>query len=116
MSAKPFSCPWDSGQVGWIYATWQKIVSEWGPGKGAMKKAEKCLLAEVEEYDQYLTGDVYGYIIEDEEGETVDSCWGFFGHKYAEEEGRQALKHAEKQAAAEEKEAAEMACRDMVAA
>ncbi len=33
---------------------------------------------EVEVYDQYLRGDVWGFeVIED--GEVKDSCWGFFG-------------------------------------
>ena len=29
-------------------------------------------------YSQYLKGDVYGYIIEDPDGDEVDSCWGFY--------------------------------------
>ena len=44
-----------------------------------MERAEKCLRSEVETYDDYLTGQVYGYIIEDENGEQLDSCWGFLG-------------------------------------
>ena len=43
--------------------------------------------ASVKEYDQYLTGDAYGYTLYVEEsGENgspkwteIDSCWGFFG-------------------------------------
>ena len=34
---------------------------------------------EVKEYDQYLTGDVWGFIIEDDDGNELDSHWGFFG-------------------------------------
>jgi len=30
MSTGPFSCPWDSGQVGWIYASKQKFIDETG--------------------------------------------------------------------------------------
>ena len=30
MSTGPFSCPWDSGQVGWIYAPKQKFIEETG--------------------------------------------------------------------------------------
>ena len=33
----------------------------------------------VETYDQFLTGQVYGYIIE-KYGEIIDSCWGFYGN------------------------------------
>lgn len=96
MSTGPFSCPWDSGQVGWIFVTRETVLKEWG-GKGArritkrmVKQAEKCLRAEVEEYDQYLRGDVYGYVIEGPDGEQLDSCWGFFGFDYAKEEACEA--------------------------
>ena len=41
-------------------------------------KVEEVLKAEVKVFDKYLTGQVYGYVIEDEEEEHVDSCWGFY--------------------------------------
>jgi hypothetical protein len=92
----PFDCPWDSGQVGFIYMTAQTIEETW-----ALEKAKAALKAEVEEYDLLLTGQVYGYVIEELEGdlendvwEHVDSCWGFFGLEYAKEEGESALKAA----------------------
>ena len=81
---------WDSGQVGWIYATKEMIVKEYGKNK--RKLAEKVLRGEVETYDQYLKGDVYGYIIKNPDGETVDSCWGFYGYEYCIEEGKAMLK------------------------
>ena len=30
MSTGPFSCPWDSGQVGFIYVEKKKVKEEWG--------------------------------------------------------------------------------------
>jgi hypothetical protein len=34
----------------------------------------------VQTYDDYLTGNVWGFIIEDEDEENGgDSCWGFIG-------------------------------------
>lgn len=84
---------WDSGQVGWIYATREDIKANWGYTrltKKRLEQARKLLIAEVETYDQYLTGDIWGYIIEDEDGEHVDSCWGFYGSKDAESEARDA--------------------------
>lgn len=90
MNTRGFSCPWDSGCVGIIYANKAAIVKEFGEGSEAIEKAKACLEAEVKEYDQYLTGDVWGYVIEDESGTHLDSCWGFYGHEYAEEEGRAA--------------------------
>ncbi len=95
MRTGPFSCPWDSGQVGWVYVTREDILKEYG-GKRVTKKmlkdTEKVLQCEVETYDQYLTNDVYGYVIEDATGEDVDSCWGFFGYAYAVGEMQSAVK------------------------
>ena len=50
-------------------------------------KVTNVLESEVKTYDQYLTGDVYGYEIYEvsecdkgcEHKEFVDSCWGFYG-------------------------------------
>ena len=80
MSTKPFSCPWDSCQVGFIYVTKEKIKAEYGnAGKKSIERAIQCMIGEVKEYDNYLTGNVYSYVIEDEQGEHIDSCSGFFG-------------------------------------
>ncbi len=93
MSCSSFSCPWDSGQVGFIYCSLKKAKEE------GVKDIEKCLRSEVEEYDQYLTGDVWGYIVErkddeseDDEWEHEDSCWGFFGEDFVKQEGESMLK------------------------
>jgi hypothetical protein len=97
MSTAPFSCPWDSGQVGWIYVTADKIKQEYRSDPDAAKRAEEYLKGEVETYDQYLRGEVYGYILEGPDGE-VDSCWGFFGLKYAKDEALAVLnRHASEQ-------------------
>jgi hypothetical protein len=34
---------------------------------------------EVEEYDKYLTGDIWSFNLVDTEGDSIDSCGGFFG-------------------------------------
>ena len=74
---------WDSGQVGYIYVTKEALLSEHKGKKiitPAMKKyAEGVLRAEVEAYDQFLRGEVYGFVVEDEDGDTVESVWGYFG-------------------------------------
>ena len=88
MSTGAFSCPWDSGQVGYIYCILADVDREWA---GDREKALAYLKGEVETYNQYLTCDVWRYVIEDANGESVDSCCGFFGYEYAEEEGQSAL-------------------------
>lgn len=71
---------WDCGQLGFIFVSKDKIKEEYGnSGKRNMEKARQLLLSEIKTYDDYLTGQVYGYIIEDEEGEHIDSCWGYYG-------------------------------------
>lgn len=85
----PFSCPWDSGQVGWIYATHEKIKEEFGKiNEETLKKTEEILRTEVKEYNHYINGDVYGYVLQrikvcpqcnQEVIEEIDSCFGFYG-------------------------------------
>jgi hypothetical protein len=90
ISTAPFACPWDSGQVGWIYVTKSRIREEYGVkrvSKRLLNKVEAVLRSEVETYDQYLQGNVYGYMTFSlENGELVDgdSCWGFFGNNVKE--------------------------------
>ena len=124
----PFDCPWDSGQSGLVYCTKEKAIEEFGKKVLTTKAREmalSCLRSEVEAFDQYLRGDVYGVIVErvkrDEDGDEVGtevlaSCWGFYGLDYALEEAK---RMAEEQAAEDLKEAAEAAYwsqRDVVTA
>jgi hypothetical protein len=58
-----FSCPWDSGQVGYIYCTKEKAIKEWGNKictKKVRERAIRYLEGEIETFDQYLRGDIYG--------------------------------------------------------
>lgn len=96
ISTGPFSCPWDSGQIGYIFVERDRFLKEFGfkkMTKKAKERLEALLEGEVEEYDNYLTGEVYGYRVEDEEGYHVESCWGYNGErKDALEEGVSAAK------------------------
>ena len=101
------SAGWDSGQVGFIYATREMILKEYGGKvltKAKRERAQKIMRCEVEEYDQYLTGDVYGYEIskgeeddDDYDDTTLDSCWGFYGMKYCMEEAKSSVDYMAKQ-------------------
>lgn len=90
MNTSGFSCPWDSGQVGIIFVSKENVRREYGKkliSKKLYNRVVEILRSEVKEYDDYLTGNVYGFIVSDDE-EHVDSCWGFFGDsEYAMEEG-----------------------------
>lgn len=84
----PFNDRWDAGQVGYIYVTLEEVKKEYSckvVTPTIRKKAYSVLEAEVKEYDDFITGNVYGYNVE----ETGDSCWGFFGDtKYTIEEAK----------------------------
>lgn len=72
---------WDSGQVGFIYVTRPKLLEEYGIRKIIKSVRERItgyLKAEVETYNHYLQGQVYGYVIEDTDGRDVGSCWGYY--------------------------------------
>ena len=92
MNTTGFTGGWDSGQVGFIYALEAQRVA-----LGIAKEnVEEQLRLEVQTYDQYLTGDIWGYSILDDEDDDheVDSCWGLFGREYAEEMAEEALRDA----------------------
>lgn len=82
ISTVPFNDHWDSGKIGYIYMTKAKAREEFGWKVVTKRRRDKildCLRGEVETYDQYLRGEVYGYVIEGKEGKDVDSCWGYYG-------------------------------------
>lgn len=99
MNTSGFSCGWDSGCVGFIYVSKDKVRKEFGWKRittSRMAQVEKCLRCEVETYDKLISGEVYGFIAErlmpcpedwdieewaehDAHWDEEDSCWGFFG-------------------------------------
>lgn len=84
--ANPFSCPWDSGQVGIIALK----KSEWGKGKGERNaKRAKYAKDAAEYYGRWMNGETYGYILFNEDGEELDSCWGYIGYDEVEEAAKE---------------------------
>ncbi len=92
ISTSPFSCRWDSGQAGWIYASKKDILDEVG-GKYLTKArrawAERVLTSEIKTLDIYYAGDVYD--ISTGEVSEEEHCAGFFGKDYAEKEAKAEL-------------------------
>jgi hypothetical protein len=81
ISTKPFSCPWDSGTLGVIYADRATIRGEYGckyMTKKILGKVRELLEDEVEIYNKYLTGNVYAYRLYDASGKEIDSCYGCY--------------------------------------
>lgn len=84
MSTKAFGCPWDSGQIGYYVVAKEKVRKEFNKKVISSKLRQKVLdilNSEVELYNKYLNGDVYGYTIENANGVETDSCWGYYDIK-----------------------------------
>lgn len=98
ISLRPFGCRWDSGCCGYIFVFKDKILKEFPDTNNDnwRNKAEEVIKSEIDIYDDYIRGDVYGYCLEEghtiehkdlvtgaiwtsTEYETVDSCYGFYG-------------------------------------
>lgn len=86
----PYNDQWDSGCLGWIFVSKETLLLEAGATEDTWRERGLAIMrGEVAEYDQYLTGDVYGYTLyesdspKDDESpdwvETDNTCWGFFG-------------------------------------
>jgi len=80
LNTKPFSCPWDSGMIGYIF---EKIGEN-----ETREQVEQRLAGDIETYSQYLNGEVFWFKREKKnECETcshvtwehIDSCCGFIG-------------------------------------
>lgn len=97
----PFSCPWDSGQVGFVFVTYDAMKKEFGKSGAkrlsakAKQKALVHMLAEVQTYDYFISGECYGYVIEDENGNEVDSCYGYYGQDDAQQALDEAMREQE---------------------
>ena len=91
MSTGGFCDPWDSGQVGWIYVRKEEAMKD-NPTINEdnwREYAQNIVISEVEAYDMYLRGQVYGVVIEEYdksgligEWEHKDSCYGCFSSEY----------------------------------
>lgn len=78
----PFNDPWDSGFVGVIFATKERI-RELRCVKRVTKRVRQEvvdeLISEVDLYSEWANGCCYGFVTYDRNGDEVDSCWGFIG-------------------------------------
>jgi len=76
----PRTCGWDERLFGVMAVHKDKAAKEFGDltNPDNFEKVMKCLEGEVEDWDCYYQGCVYGYEVLDEDGCVVDSCWGFY--------------------------------------
>ena len=89
-----FDCSFDSGQVGFIYIDKddERLLEVDEDGETREETARRIMKQEVKTYDQYLTGDVYWYCIENEKGNVLDSCGDIYGFDNCKKEATEAAK------------------------
>lgn len=102
-ASNPFHCQWDSGIMGLIFDTPAGLKECGTPAD----RIEECLTGEVKVYDQYLSGEVYGYVIKDADDDEVDALWGIYGEE--DEVIAMAKQELDATIAYQEKEAAKIA-------
>lgn len=93
--ARLYSIDYDTDNPsGFIYVDREDIVKEYGNDSAESRaRAREVLNGELQEWGQYVEGDVWGYVVSGPNGEG-DSCWGFYGFEYALTEAREALEYA----------------------
>lgn len=70
----PFTDGWDSGQVGFVYST-EELLAEWGLADESVFFMKNY---EVEQYSNFLNGNVFRFRVEDLDGNVLDSCGGYY--------------------------------------
>lgn len=84
----PFSCRWDSGQIGYIFSTvndFKSVGLEWNADK-----AKEYIKGEIDLYNNYISGECFGFRVEEQS--TCESCtsvheeeligvWGYVGEQ-----------------------------------
>uniref|UniRef100_A0A6M3JGW1 Uncharacterized protein n=1 Tax=viral metagenome TaxID=1070528 RepID=A0A6M3JGW1_9ZZZZ len=61
---------WDVSQLGLVFVSKKEARTK--------KSAKELALGLIREWNDYLSGSVYGYVIKFKEGDE-DSCWGYYG-------------------------------------
>ena len=102
ISLTPFGDPWDSGIFGYIFVSKDTMLKETNATEeNWQERAQQIMESEIETYDAYITGSVYGFVIQEEQivkhhnistderwEDTswcvVDSCYGFYGDDFNE--------------------------------
>lgn len=78
----PFNCRWDTSYAGYIHVPVEKVRCEYNVKRitqNVKDKVYSCLKSEIETINQWLNGEVYGFVTKNVQGDMIDSCWGFYG-------------------------------------
>lgn len=78
LSTTPYTCCWDSGQIGFIVALKDNVKEIYGSEDVEIEKLEATMKEEVKTYNDYVQGQVFDVTVK-EADKVVDSCGGFYG-------------------------------------
>ena len=109
----PYNDQWDAGMVGVIFDTPEQIeLTGIDPDP---ENIEKALRAEIDEYDDYLRGNVFFIetVIDDMPDES-EMVGGYVGQKWAEQEALSMAEWADQRVQEERATAADWAARDVI--
>jgi len=80
----------DSGQVGFVWVTKKVARNNWvwkNLTARRLAQVREYIVKDVALYDDLLSGSVYGYQIDDPDGNEIDaSSWGYFGYDQTKED------------------------------
>jgi hypothetical protein len=76
ISHAPFSCPWDSGQVGEHYMLHSKVDEEFN---GDLERARRFMDGQLKTYDYYLRGECWQWTTLDDADEEIETMAGYYG-------------------------------------
>jgi hypothetical protein len=98
ISTKPFGDRWDSGQIGFVFIRKDDVRNEFSIKRCGQNMVERCdvlLEGEVDVYDKYLRGEVYGYEIgkinEDGHEEGLERCGDYLNEEQCIHDGMVSL-------------------------
>lgn len=114
-SAIEVGCDEDRANGAYVF-TADELAHEW---PGNHKLATEYVTAHLGEWVDWANGSVWGIVVTDEDGDELDSCWGFIGDPYPEDgyirsEARRMAEGAAEQAARERVNRADAEYRDIV--
>ena len=72
--------------TGYAHMALDTALANWtGTDNEIRAAAEACLRAELKELDNWVNGNVAGWIAEDPDGNTIESVWGYYPDEYPKE-------------------------------
>lgn len=84
---------WDSGRIGFALITREAALKEFSTNRITKKIKDRCfeiLRADLEVYNQYVSGDVWMFTVRDQDNEVLEAVGGWYGYKDCEEEAKRA--------------------------